>query len=268
MSNKIATFVPSFGNPPQYPLESVDNALKVIYLLGNRGEMRLSEVAEALGVASSTAHRLLATLHYRGFTAQNTSTKTYKPGPALSNISYAVLQKFDIRLELQPALMEINKLYGETAHLAVLDGDSVRYIDALESPKPVRVASRVGKVIPASSSSSGKMLLSQLSDAELRNLFPNEKLQSINSRSLHTFEELQKELQLTRDRKFAINLEESEDGVYSVAALVPEDASPLRVAIGLSMPTNRANIRELKLIGEDLVQTITNLFATTNLLGS
>ncbi|WP_075509353.1 helix-turn-helix domain-containing protein [Mycobacterium ostraviense] len=52
---------------PQYPIESVDNALKLLLLLGERPEIRLSEATRYLGVASSTAHRLLAMLTYRGF---------------------------------------------------------------------------------------------------------------------------------------------------------------------------------------------------------
>jgi hypothetical protein len=52
----------SAGRVPQYPIESVDNALKVLLLLGERSELRLTEVSEYLGVASSTAHRLLAML--------------------------------------------------------------------------------------------------------------------------------------------------------------------------------------------------------------
>ena len=48
------------GPVPQYPIESVDNALKVVLLLAERGELRLTEVSEYLGVASSSAHRMLA----------------------------------------------------------------------------------------------------------------------------------------------------------------------------------------------------------------
>ncbi|WP_255311288.1 helix-turn-helix domain-containing protein, partial [Streptomyces viridosporus] len=51
-------------------LESVDNALKLLLLLRRNGRLRLSEAADHLGVARSTAHRLLATLRGRGFAVQ------------------------------------------------------------------------------------------------------------------------------------------------------------------------------------------------------
>ena len=54
--------MPAPGEPraPQYPIESVDNALKLLLLLGERPEIRLTDASQYLGVASSTAHRLLA----------------------------------------------------------------------------------------------------------------------------------------------------------------------------------------------------------------
>ena len=60
---------------PQYPIESVDKALRLIRLLGDQPEIRLSEAARYLGVASSTAHRLLAMLHYRGLVRQDSETR-------------------------------------------------------------------------------------------------------------------------------------------------------------------------------------------------
>src|SRR3984957_17438650 len=68
---------------PQYPIESVDNALKILLLLGERSELRLTDVAEYLNVATSTAHRLLATLQYRGFLRQEPPTRAHRPGTPL-----------------------------------------------------------------------------------------------------------------------------------------------------------------------------------------
>ena len=63
------------GPRPQYPIESVDNALKVLLLLGERSSLRLTDVSQYLGVATSTAHRLLAMLQYRGFVQQDPKSK-------------------------------------------------------------------------------------------------------------------------------------------------------------------------------------------------
>ena len=70
---------PAESLAPQYPIESVDNALRLLLLLGEQPQVRLSEASRYLGVASSTAHRLLAMLAYRGFVRQDPVSKAYLP---------------------------------------------------------------------------------------------------------------------------------------------------------------------------------------------
>jgi hypothetical protein len=96
MEKSAGSPVASSGPRPQYPIESVDNALKILLLLGERSELRLTEVADYLGVASSTAHRLLAMLQYRGFVRQEGRSKAYLPGTALTGVAFSILQRFDV----------------------------------------------------------------------------------------------------------------------------------------------------------------------------
>jgi DNA-binding IclR family transcriptional regulator len=70
-------------NKPPYSIESVDNALHILQLLRDSGQARVSDVAGELGIARSTAHRLLAMLVYRDFAIQ-AEDRSYLPGPALS----------------------------------------------------------------------------------------------------------------------------------------------------------------------------------------
>src|SRR5690606_2291752 len=174
-SSGLAPIVPT-GPRPQYPIESVDNALKILLLLGERSELRLTEVADYLGVASSTAHRLLAMLQYRGFVRQERRSKGYLPGTALTGVAFSIIQRFDVRQTLHPFLEELNKETTETVHMAVLDGATVRFIDAIESPRAVRVASRLGQSMPAHCTSSGKAMLAQLPTEQLHQLYPQEEL--------------------------------------------------------------------------------------------
>src|SRR5437764_14486442 len=69
-------------NPPAYPVSSADNVLTLLRLLRERGELRVAEAASGLGVAPSTAHRLLATLRRHEFAVQDRH-HVYLPGPAL-----------------------------------------------------------------------------------------------------------------------------------------------------------------------------------------
>ena len=224
---------------PQYPIESVDNALKLLLLLGEQPQIRLSEATRYLGVASSTAHRLLAMLTYRGFVRQDPVSKAYLPGPALTSVAFAIFGRIDVPAVATPVMRGLSERLRETIHVGMLDGASVRFIVAVEGPAAVRVASRLGRTMPAHCTSTGKVMLAQLSEAELRQLLPDEKLQRVTARSIGSRSELEAELSRIRESGYAVNREESEEGVASVAVPIPTRAPGLRLALNAAAPHNR-----------------------------
>ena len=117
---------------PQYPIESVDNALKLLLLLGEQPQIRLSEATRYLGVASSTAHRLLAMLAYRGFVRQDPVSKAYLPGPALSSVAFAIFGRLDVPATALPVMRSLSERLRESIHVGMLDGANVRFVAAVE----------------------------------------------------------------------------------------------------------------------------------------
>lgn len=241
---------------PQYPIESVDNALRVLLLLGERSELRLTDVAEYLRVASSTAHRLLAMLQYRGFVRQDARSKTYRPGTSLTGVAFAVLQRFDVREALRPFLEDLNRSLAETVHIGILDGTVVRFIDALESPRAVRVASRLGQSMPANCTSTGKAMLAELSTDDLRRLYPNEDLEALTGNSIRSRTDLELEIEVIRRKGYATSSEESEEGVSSVAVAFPRGTSPIQLAVNVAVPVTRMSHNDVRRIGEHLRNTV------------
>ena len=244
--------------PPQYPIESVDNALKILLLLGERKAIRLTDASKYLGVASSTAHRLLAMLQYRGFVRQNADTKAYEPGPALSSVAFALMRQVDVRARAHPVLERLSSAVGETVHLGRLDGTSVFFVDSVESARAVRVGSRLGLSLPAHCTSTGKALLSTFDSAALRLLYPRERLEKVTEHSITTRTALEAELAQVRRRGFATSTEESEEGVASVATFLGDFAGAM-YALNVSAPTTRMSqviqdeiAAELLLAAEDI----------------
>ncbi|MEU6700349.1 IclR family transcriptional regulator [Pseudonocardia sp. NPDC046786] len=230
----------------------MDNALKILLLFGERSEVRLTDISDYLGVASSTAHRMLAMLLYRGFVRQDSRSKVYLPGTALTGVAYSILQRFDFRKELHPFLERLNLELQETVHLGLLDGTMVRFIDAIESPKGVRVASRLGVSMPAPSTSTGKAMLAQMSQAEVHALFPDEELEALTEKSLRGRSELDRQLALVRKHGYAVSSEESEQGVSSVAVAFAPSRAPARLAFNVSVPTSRMSRQDQARIAKAL----------------
>ena len=240
--------------PPQYPIESVDNALKILLLFEEQTQVRLTDASAYLGVASSTAHRLMAMLQYRGFVRQNPATRAYQPGPALSSIAFAIMGRMDVRATARPVLERLHHEFAETVHLGKLDGRHVTFIDTIEGTRAVRVGSRVGKIMPAHATSTGKAMLSQLDSAAFQELFPHEDLEAVTEKSITTRTDLEADLKRARQLGYAVSHGESEDGVCSVAVPVPGVNGAL-YAINVSVPAHRMTETLEVEIAESLQQT-------------
>lgn len=244
---------------PLYPIDSVDNALRLILLFGEQPQLRLTEASQHLGVATSTAHRLLAMLQYRGFVNQDLITKAYRPGPSLTSIAFAVLRRDDVRNRLRPLLVDLHSGLEETVHLGVLEGSSVRFIDAIESPKAVRVSSRVGRSLPAHCTSTGRALLACLPREELRRRYPRETLEQMTPRCIGHRDVLERELRKVRNEGVASAQEETEEGVSSMAVAVPMIELDCTVAVNVSVPTSRMTPEKSRLIRESLQAAVCGL---------
>ncbi len=218
-------------------LESVDAALRLLQMLGRDGQLRVTDAADELGVAASTAHRLLSTLRYRGFAVQ-AGDRTYRPGPAFTELAASHASSIDLCGVARPHLEWLRTTLDETSHLVVLIGHDVHFLASAEARRPLRVGARVGAVLPAHRTSGGKALLAALSREEIEQLYPLGQA----GRGLLTMTEtaiLRRELETTRRRGYGINMGESERGIAALGVLVRGyDGHPI-AAVTVSVPAVR-----------------------------
>ena len=225
---------------PQYPIESVGNALKLLMMFRSNPYVRLADARDELGVAHSTAHRLMSMLVHYDFVRQDPMSKAYVAGPAVVDIGLSVVRAWDIRATARDLLERLREDMHETAHLALLDGPNVRFIDAAESYLPLRVASRTGNSLPAYATSIGKAMLAQLSLADLRALYPKEQLPvQPTGKTLTSRAKLETELAKIRERGYATNASESADGVSSVGVAIIHPTRGVIGGLSLAAPVSR-----------------------------
>ena len=218
--------------PPPYPIGSVDNALRLLAMLRTRSAITVSEAAAELGVARSTAHRLLGMLRHHGFVRQDPDSRAYLPGRALLEIGLSVVERLDVRVAARPVLEALSRELRETVHLAVLDGGDCLFADSVESTATIRVSSRIGAVMPATCTAAGKAMLAALEPAEVRARLGGRRPRRMTERSLSSVAALEEELAAVRARGYATNLGESEAGLCAVAAAIDGG----RAAITVSVP--------------------------------
>jgi len=203
---------------PAYPLRSVDRALHLLVLLQHRGSLGVQEAAELLGVAASTAHRLLTMLRVHQFAVQD-SSRTYRPGPAMTMVSATPSRDEVLITVASRHLDDLARTTGETVHLMVLEGAGARFIAGTEGSYALRVASRIGLTLPAHLTSGGKVLLAELTREQLSELYPRG-LPLTPDAAGPELNVLIRELSAVRRRGFALNVEETEQGVNAIGAAV------------------------------------------------
>jgi DNA-binding IclR family transcriptional regulator len=217
-------------NKPPYAIESVDNALRLLQALRDSGQVRVSDAAAELGIARSTAHRLLSMLVYRDF-AVRTDDHVYLPGPALSAPPLAGEPAQRLRQQLRPHMEALRDRVAETVNLTVRLGAQTRFLLTVECDQLLRVGDRTGTILPAWHTSGGKALLAALPDPMLPPLLrgvPDGKRRALVA-----------ELRVIRDHGYAENIEESESGVCAVGMCVRDTAGEAVAALSVSAPSVR-----------------------------
>jgi IclR family acetate operon transcriptional repressor len=224
---------------PTYSIEAVDNALQLLQLLRDGGSLRLKDAANELGVAPSTAHRLLAMLVYRGFAVQDESRR-YVPGPAMGAGPAGVSWTRLLREVARPHMELLCSRVNETVNLMIRVGTKVRFLDTVESTNVLRVGDRQGTVLPANKASGGKAMLAELDPAMIDQLFRSQNA-AIGGDSIPDAEyaALLRELETVRSNGFAANFEGTEEGISALGMALHNGKGEVVGALSVATPVAR-----------------------------
>lgn len=224
---------------PAYSIEAVDNALRLLQLLRDGGALRLTDAAEELGVARSTAHRLLAMLVYRGFAIQD-ETRHYVPGPAMGVGPAGIAWSRRLRTLAEPHMEMLSAHLNETVNLMVRVGTKVRFLATVEGNNVLRVGDRQGTVMPAHRVSGGKAMLAELDPSVTDQLFRSGNAEiggdAIDAQDYPAF---LRELESIRSHGFAANFEGTEEGVSALGMALHNRRGQVVGALSVSTPATR-----------------------------
>lgn len=223
------------GEPVDGGLKSVSSALDVLTCFENDHELGITDIARRLGVAKSTAHRLVTTLCARGFVERNPETGCYRLGLRLFELGQLSVQRSRLRRAALPLLEDLRARTGHTIHLAVPDGADVIYVERLHSHRGLQLLGEVGRRFPAHITASGKVLAAfdpQFAKARRAAGFP-----PWTSCAIKTAARYDAVLAEARRTGFAVNDEEVVRGLTTVAAPVRDHTGRARAAISIVAPT-------------------------------
>jgi IclR family transcriptional regulator, acetate operon repressor len=216
-------------------VQSVGRSLELLELMADAaGEVTLSELAASSGLPAATIHRLLRTLVGGGYVRQEASRR-YALGPRLIRLGDIASRM--LGTWARPYLATLTEAVGETANLALLDGDEAVYVAQIPSKHPMRMFTEVGRRVALHSTGVGKALLALRTDEEVLALLARTGMPTRTTRTLTDADELLRDIATIRARGYAVDDGEQEIGVRCVAVTVPETPAP--TAISISGPAAR-----------------------------
>lgn len=231
-------------NPPR--VKTLEKALQLLISLGgSRREMTLSEIATSVRGHPSTTYRLLAALEKYGFARRDPRAGRFSLGLRLAELGHLALARIELRTLARPTLQRLMEVTEETIHLMLLDGDTGIYIDRVESPQRVRVASSLGDRQHLHSSGVGKAVLAFL-DGEKLNRVIRARLPRFTANTITSEAGLRRHLAEVKRRGYAFDDCEQEEGVRCVGAPVFDHTGQVIASISIAGPAYRVDLQQLR----------------------
>ncbi len=225
--------------PARERLSSVATAIRLLKAFSeDEVEIGISALARRLGLAKSTVHRLAVTLVSEGLLEQDRETARYQLGIALFRLGALVRRRMTVSNEARPFLYDLRETVNESVHLAILDETEIMYVYNLESTHAIRMRSDIGVRKPAYCTAEGQAILAFAPDETVARVIASG-LAARTPKTITSPEKFGKELALTRQRGCAIEDEESEVGMVSIAAPIRDDGGDVVAAVGIAGPVTR-----------------------------
>ena len=197
-------------------LSSIEKALDVLFHVAEAGSAGVSEIARALALPKSTAHRLLAALGRRGLVERDAGGR-YKPGVRILALGLGVLEREPVVAAARPVLEAEAEALGETLFLAAARAGRIVVLDKAEGTGFLRAAPRVGSDVPVHATAVGKL---QLAFAPEDVTLPSGSWPRFTPHTPTSLRQLEREVARARRQGWAENREEWMPGLVVLAAPV------------------------------------------------
>ena len=230
--------------------QSLERGLAILAAFAvDRPALGISELAQRLGLTRSTTHRYVATLAKLGYLDQDESTRKYRLGIRVLDLGFTVLGSLELREIAAPYLQRLTASTGHTANLAIRDDTDVILIDRIRG-RPGRYhhlefSLHAGSRIPSYCSATGKALLAFLAPPDLDDVLDRIEFLPRGPRTLTTKATLMTDLGQVRRTGIALNDEELDSGLRSIAVPIRSRSGPVVAAINLAFPWTPVAMSEL-----------------------
>lgn len=217
----------------------------LLELIAAKGEfVTLQGMVEETGLPKPTMHRMLAQLESAELLVRQSDGRHYGTGGRLRDLAEHILLNATQHGATHAVLRHLVGQVGESCNITGLSGDEVIYLDRIETREPLRFHLHPGSRVPAHASASGKMLLSQMSVRQRRNLLEHAPLRACTAATITDLDDLDVELEAVAERGWAVDAEEFLPGLVCVAMPIQTPRRRSNRCVAVQAPVARVPVEE------------------------
>ncbi|MBO0867302.1 MAG: IclR family transcriptional regulator [Micromonosporaceae bacterium] len=213
------------------------------------GPASLSKVAAQAGLSDATTLRYLGSLVSHGLLDRDPVSRQYQIGMRMFLLGRGAVSGRDFMSMVTSSMARLVEQFNETVNFGARVGHDLVIVHALESSQPIRMGAAVGDKDAWHASGLGKAIMSTLPDADVRALLASNGMPGLTPRTHTDPDDLLRELARVRERGFAIDDEETVEGLRCAAAPIRDAAGAARYALSVSGPAYRLSHARLLDIG-------------------
>jgi DNA-binding IclR family transcriptional regulator len=228
-------------------IQSLQRAFAILEAVAASPEgINLADLAKQVGLHTSTAFHLVKTMAQLGYVSQVRDSKRYRVGSRLFTLAAGALEENELLALATPVLDRLTSETGESAHFAIRSGNQIVVIARTSGQGLLQLADRAGAPRPAHATALGKVLLSALEPAQIREFFGAEPLRKFTPKTVVEVDALVREIQEVRKTGIGYDDGEFDAEVRCVAVPVHDFTGRVAGAIGISGAVWRLSLPSLQ----------------------
>lgn len=216
------------------------------------GAMSLQELTDKLQEPKTSLYRVILTLEHHGY-LNKTNNQEYEVGERVLSLSTNFLLDNNLKKAAQNPMQQLFLEHKDTVNLGILSGSEVVYIDIVESNFSLKMTDSIGSRSPAHATGLGKAILSHIDESALNDLLNNAEFFRYTTKTLLDRESLLKELNITKERGYALDDEEVVEGARCIAAPIFDFNKRVLGAISISGPIQRFSRSSIEEIARNVM---------------
>lgn len=218
---------------------TLERGLSILEFFAKEGEAPASSVVGSLGLSRSATYRILDMLRRKRYLEVNPASKRLRLGVKAAELGMAALSSIDVVRLAPQYLQDLVESTLETVFLAVADGDAMVYVYKEEGPQAIKMSSQLGSRRPIYCTALGKAYMSALPDDARSLLLDQLDLRRYTANTITDVAALEAEVSLTKERGYAIDRVEVEEGVACCGAALRDHRGLPVAAISVAGPVDR-----------------------------